>query len=369
MKHISRIFLTVLIVAVISGCAPAPVKKKGPVIFYPPLPQQPRIQFLTSIMLETDLERKQSRFDEFLIGTAPIMKRVGRPVDFAAETGKIYVADRLFKKILIIDLKKNEFRHIRDEGVGVIYNPGGLWRTDDGLLYLADMGRKQVLVFNKKDAFLTAYGEADQFSKPIDVAVDGNRVYVCDLNKNMVLVVDKQSGRTIQEIGGLGKEEGKLFKPSYITLDKDGNLYVTDSFNFRVQVFDPDGKFVKAIGCHGDNFGCFSRPKGLVRDDGNLLYVVDAAFENVQVFDSETSRLLMFFGGHGTGGGSMELPSGLYLDTKNVAYFQKYAHKDFKIKYLILVGNLMGARRVLVYGFGDWIGPILPGMKRPEVPK
>jgi sugar lactone lactonase YvrE len=365
MKHILRIILTVLIVAVISGCAPAPVKKKGPVIFYPQLPQQPRIQFLKSIMFETDLARKRSRFDEFLIGAEPIMKRVGRPVDFATKPGKIYASDRLFKKILIVDLIKNEFNYLRDQGMGTIYDPAGLWRTEDGLLYLADMERKQVLVYNNNDAFLTAYGEADQFSKPTDVAVYGNRIYVCDINKNMVLVVDKESGRTIQEIGGLGKEEGKFFKPAFITLDKDGNLYVTDSFNFRVQVFDREGKFLRTIGCHGDNFGCFTRPKDLVRDDENLLYVVDAAFENIQIFDSETAQLLMFFGGQGR----MELPAGLYLDTKNVAYFQKFAHKDFKVKYLLIVGNLFGNRRISIYGYGDWTGPILPGMKRPELPK
>jgi hypothetical protein len=370
MNRILHIFLTILIVAVLSSCAPAPVKKKGPVIFYPPLPAMPRLQFLTSIMLETDLGgTKRSGFEDFIIGGAEVTKRLGRPVDFASAPGKIFVADRMFRKIVIVNLEKKVFEEIRDEGIGVIYNPAGLWITEEGTLYIADMGRKQVLVYGSNGSFLNAFGELDQFSKPLDVAVHGNRIYVCDLDKNKVLVLDKTSGKMIQEIGGMGRKEGQFFKPSYITLDKEGNLYVTDSFNFRVQMFNQEGKFVKAFGCHGDNFGCFSRPKGLVRDDANLLYVVDAAFENIQIFDKETAKLLLFFGGHGTTGGSMELPGGVYLDKHNVKYFQKFADKNFKVRYLVIVGNLVGSRRLAVYGYGDWTGPILPGMKRPELPK
>ncbi len=367
MKRNLQILFTVLISAFLLSCAAPVVKQEGPSVFYPALPQTPRIQFLKSIMLEEDLERKQSKFDEFLLGEQPITKRIGRPIDIGTVKGKVYISDRLHKKILFIDLNKNEFDYIRDEGIGDIREPAGLWVTEDDMKYIADMGRKQVLVFDDKNEFANAYGEVDQFERPVDVAVDGNRIYVCDLKKNKIVVLDKNSGKTIQEIGEIGKGEGKFYKPSYLTLDHEGNLFVTDSFNFRVQMFDASGKFVKVIGFHGDNLGAFSRPKGTAVDRENHLYAIDAAFENIQIFDIETSKLLLFFGGHGNNPGNMHLPAGVYIGHNNIDYFQKFADKNFKIEYLIYVGNLIGTERLGVYGFGKWVGPPLPGMERKEI--
>ncbi len=360
-----RIIFIIFIAAMLLNCAgPAVKKEAGPTVFYPPLPQEPKIQFLTSIMFEDDLEKKQSKFDEFLLGEQTVMKRIGRPVDIGTEKGKIYVSDRLYKKILIIDLEKNEFDYIRDTGIGTITDSAGMWITKDGLKYVADMGRKQILVYDDKNEFLRVYGEVDQFDKPMDVAVFENRIYVSDIDKSKIIVLDKNTGKMVQEIGEQGKDEGMFFKPSYVSVDGEGNLFVTDSFNFRIQMFDSTGKFIRAFGFHGDVSGSFSRPKGHALDRDKHIYIADAAFENIQIFDTDTSKLLLFFGGFGGAPGSMYLPAGVYIDYYNVDYFQKYADKDFKIKYLIIVGNLVSDRRIGIYGFGEWIGPPLTGTSK-----
>jgi DNA-binding beta-propeller fold protein YncE len=350
--------------AMFFGCAGQEIKKEaGPVIFYPALPQKPRVQFLKYIMIETDLAKKTTTFDEFLFGEEVKIRRIGRPIDIGSAKGKIYVADRLFKAILIIDLVKNEFVNMRTTGIGYISEPGGMWMTDDGIKYIVDMGRKQVLVYDALDQFVTAYGEREQFERPVDVAVHESRVYVSDLARNSVIVVDKNTGQTIQEIGELGKDEGQLYKPSYLAIDKEGNLFVTDGFNYRIQMFDSSGKYIKSFGFQGDKPGTFARPKGIAVDREDHLYAVDAAFENIQLFDIETKDLLLHFGQSTGAAGSMYLPAPVYVDYHNVDYFQKFADKDFKLKYVLIVGNLVGNKRVGVYGFGDWIGPILPGME------
>ena len=359
MKHV--VFMILISVMLFSCAAQEVVKPAEPAVFYPPLPVEPRIQYLTSIMFEDDLEKKQSKFDTFLLGEKPVMKRIGRPVDIGTSKGKIYVSDRLYKKILLIDLVKKEFDYIKDTGVGTLSNPANMWMDEDGLKYVADMGRKQILVYDENDEFSKVYGDVDQFKKPIDVAVYENRIYVTDIELNKVIVLDKDSGKTVQEIGGLGKEDGMFYKPSYLSVDIEGNLYVTDSFNFRVQVFDPNGKFLRNIGFHGDVSGAFSRPKGLAIDKYKHLYVADAAFENVQIFDGDTGKLLLFFGGFGGARGSMYLPSAVHIDYQNVEYFQKYADKDFEIEYLIIIGNLVSEKRIGIYGFGKWVGPPLTG--------
>lgn len=360
-----KILFILSIAMVLFSCAPTP-ERKIETVFYPPLPQQPKLQFLLSITDEEDLGKKQSAFEEFLLGKKPPMKKIARPYDIGAVKGKIYISDRTFKKILIIDLVKNEFNYIRDEKAGALGEPAGIWVTEDDYKYVADMQRKQIVVFDDNNNFFRAYGENDQFGKPIDVAVYQNKIYVCDFDKHQIIVVDKDLGKTIHEIGGLGIEEGRFHKPTYVITDKEGYIYVNDAFNFRVQMFDPEGNFQKTFGYQGDTIGAFARPKGLDIDRDGHLYVVDTAFENVQIFENKTTDLLLFFGGFGPAPGSMYLPNGIYIDYHNIEYFRKYADKDFSLKYLVYVGNMLGENKFNVYGFGDWIGAPLPAMQKKE---
>ncbi len=353
---------TILAAIVLFSCA-APEKKIG-TIFYPPLPQQPRLQFLVSINGEEDIGKESGALEEFLFGKTSSMKRIARPYDIGAVKGKIYISDRTYKKILIIDLENKEFDDIKDKGMGALTDPAGIWVTEDDVKYVTDMKRKRVVVFGRDNKFLRAYGKKGQFDKPLDVAVYRDRVYVCDVNRHAIIVLDKDTGKTIKEIGGSGTEEGKMHKPTHVIVDHEGNIYVNDNFNFRIQIFDPDGNYLKTFSFQGVTAGGFIRPKGIDVDRDGHLYVADTAFENVQIFDVNITRLLFFFGGFGPGPGSMYMPSGIYIDYHNVEYFQKYADKDFKIKYLVYVGNMLGDNKLNVYGFGNWIGAPLPEIEK-----
>ncbi len=267
--------------------------------------------------------------------------------------------DRDQWKVVIIDLVEKKFDLLRDKRLGKLKDPTGIWITEDDFKYVADSKRKQVVVFGKNNEFIRAYGDKNLFDKPLDVAVYGSSVYVIDFNKHQLFVLDRDTGKHVKTIGGGGVEEGLFYKPTHVVVDHAGNIFVNDAFNFRVQKFDPDGKFLKSYGRLGDSLGNFARPKGLNADREGHLYVVDAAFQNVQIFDEEEGQLLLFFGGPGRGSGNMYLPSGIHLDYHNVDYFKQYADKDFQLKYLVYVGNLLGPKGFNVYGFGEWIGPPL----------
>ena len=367
MTNMKRMLCAVLAAAVLSGCAQTVEKDKGPT-FFPPLPQSPKLQFLLSINDEKDIGGEQSSgIKEWLVGTRPAQKQIARPQDIASSKGKIYILDRTFKKVLFIDLEKKQLDFIRDENEGALGDPMGLWVTEDDAKYVADVARKQILVFGKDNKFVRAYGETGQFERPSDVAVYQNRIYVADFTKMAVVVVDKDSGKTVQTIGEPGEATGKLNRPTHVSVDKQGNIYVNDSFNFRIQKFDPNGNYLKHFGYQGDTLGGFARPKGIAVDHDGLVYAVDTAFENTQIFDPETTDLLLFFGGYGPHRGSMYLPSGLHIDYDNVGYFNQFADKDFKIKYLVYVGNLLGDNKLNVYGFGEWIGAPLPVIERKPV--
>ena len=355
-----RAVFVLLALVTFSGCATVPEETES-VVFYPPLPQRPRLQFLHAITDEQDIGQSQGAFMEFLLGQPTSDKRIGKAYDIASTDGKIYVLDRRSRRLLIIDLAQRRFDFLKDQRMGTLDDPSGIWVTADDTKYIADMGRKQVLVFGVDNEFLRSYGGPDLFDRPVDVAVYENTVYVSDMAKNKIFALDRTSGKTKWSIGEKGQANGQFANPTHVVVDQHGSIYVTDAFNFRVQKFDRKGKFLKSYGYLGDAFGAFARPKGLDVDRDGHLYVVDAAFENVQIFDVKTGALLLFFGGGGTDPGNMYLPAGIHIDYRNAAYFSNYVDRDFRLKYVVYTGNFFGTKKLNVYGFGDWVGEPLRG--------
>jgi sugar lactone lactonase YvrE len=364
-----RTAFVLVVLTIFFGCATAPPEREIETVFYPPLPQQPRLQFLYSITSEDDIGSKQSAFDEFLFGKVQPKIKIVKPYDIGSSDGKIYILDRTVRKILIIDLANRKIDYFKDRRLGKLNDPSGFWITADDIKYVADMKRKQIVAFDKDDKFLKAYGGKDLFDRPVDVAVYGNTLYVCDMNKHQVFALDKSTGKPMWTIGKLGTKEGFFYKPTHVIVDHVGNIFVNDAFNFRVQKFDPKGNFIKSFGFHGDALGAFARPKGLAIDREGHLYVADAAFENVQIFDDRTGQLLLFFGGAGAAPGSMYLPAGVHIDYTNVQYFAKFADKDFRLKYIFYVVNSFGGNKLNVYGFGEWVGPSLTGKAEEKLEK
>jgi DNA-binding beta-propeller fold protein YncE len=359
MKRTFFLLVAVIGLTSLAGCATAPPEMEG-VKFYPPLPQRPKLQFLLAISSEEDIGVRQGPFMEFLLGQPTSDKRLGKSYDIASTEGKIYVLDRRYNKLVIIDLAKREFDYLQDERMGTLADPSGIWVSEDDVKYIADMKRKQVVVFGRENEFLRTYGGPDLFDKPVDVAVYENTVYVLDMEQNKIFALDKASGKPKWTIGELGHGEGQFANPTQLVVDYQGNIFVNDAFNFRVEKFDRNGTFMKAYGFLGDALGAFARPKGIDIDRDGHLYVVDAAFENVQIFNAETGQLLLFFGGPGEAPGNMYLPAGIHIDYRNVDYFSNFVDKDFRLKYLVYVGNMFGTKKLNVYGFGDWVGDSLP---------
>jgi len=314
--------------------------------FYPEPPHKPKLQFLTTINSEDELKSR-----DLPLTTLTFLK-IKRPYDMGSVKGRIYISDRKFLKVLVVDLDKGTLGLISGP-----YEAAGIWVTDDDYKYVADFSNRQIIVFDENNRIARTYTNKELFDKPTDVAVFENRIYVCDINKHKIFVMDRESGDVIQEFGGVGTDDGKFYKPTHVIVDKEGNLYVNDFFNLRIQKLDPDGNHLKSFGDPGDTLGKFARPKGISVDRGGHLYAVDAAFENVQIFDDETTDLLLYYGLFGLDPGNMYMPNGIFVDYENVDYFKKYADKHFDLEYLVYVGNTWGPVRMNVYGFGNWTGP------------
>lgn len=340
------------LVLLLTGCATGPKVDEG-YVFYPPLPNPPRIQYLATFSNENDVGGGVGGLGKFILGGEENASPIVKPYGTAIYDGKIYVVDARGSGYAVFNLKEEKFDFVLGSGGGSLQKPINIEIDKDGFKYITDTNRQQIVVFDRNDKYVRAYGEEGQF-KPSDVAVIGDRLYIADLLTHSIFVLDKQSGETLFKFSSAGSGEDQLFHPTNLAV-KDDHLYVADTTNSRVQVFTFEGEHVKSIGKIGTGLGEFARPKGIALDRENRLYVVDAAFENVQIFN-EDGRLLLFFGQSGYSRENINLPTTVAIDYDNLEYFQKYAAPSFQLEYVILVASQFGDSKVNVFGFGKMEG-------------
>lgn len=343
------------LVFVAAACS-APVRKPPTPVFSPPPPAPARIQFLTSLSGLKDVD-EQSAFNRFVVGEKQDVK-VDKPYGVAVYDGKIYVCDTN-NTVAVFDLKRKTFGPMNGAiGPGTLRQPVNISIEADGTKYVADPVRGQIVVFDRNDEYLKAYGVPGAW-RPVDAVPLEDRLYVADVGNGLVKVFDKQSGEMIKTIGDKGDPSERLDRPTNLAFDREGYLYVTDVGRFQVVKFDRDGHFKATFGKPGDNLGHFARPKGIALDREGRLYAVDASFNNVQIFNKE-GRLLMFFGEGGDKPGGLLLPAQVAIDYDNLPYFRQYVAPNFQVEYLVFVTSQFGSRRVNVLAFGKEQGKNYP---------
>ncbi len=342
----------------LAGCTATKPASKTVYTFFPPSPDEPRIQFLTSFSSDAELGRTRS-FADFITGEQPVGGLV-KPYGLALHDGKVFVCDTVGSMIEVFDLKRHRASYFAPPGEGKLRTPINLAIDTDGTRYVADTGRNQVVIYDAAGNFISAIGKKDEL-KPADVAVSTNRIYVGDMLNHVVRVYNKADQQflfTIPNTNSVAANAAKLFSPANLALDQNGRLLVSDVGGFRVQIYDLDGKYLRTLGQQGLAPGSFARPKGVAVDHQGLAYVVDAATQLVQIFDPE-GRLLLYFGQPGASTrGQLVLPASIKVDYDHVGYFQKYLAPGYQCEYLILVTSQFGPDKVSVYGF----------LKRPATP-
>jgi sugar lactone lactonase YvrE len=88
---------------------------------------------------------------------------------------------------------------------------------------------------------------------------------------------------------GSGINGDNFNRPSDVTWDRAGNIYVADGFgsNNRIAKFTKDGDFLKSWGQTGTGPGQFNQIRGIASDAAGNIYVADAGNKRIQVFDGE----------------------------------------------------------------------------------
>ncbi|HJV25453.1 MAG TPA: 6-bladed beta-propeller [Aromatoleum sp.] len=156
-------------------------------------------------------------------------------------------------------------------------------------------------------------------TKPYAVAVHKGRIYVSDSADRAIKVFDVPSGKYFT-IGD--SEPGMLAKPLGLDVDRAGRVYVADSTQKMIFIYDRDGKFLRKIG--GNEL--FDRISSVTVDPGGRrIYVVDIGgvkSENhrIRVFETATGRHVMDIGKRGSGPGEFNLPRDMAIGKEGRLY-------------------------------------------------
>ena len=251
-----------------------------------------------------------------------VLFQLAEPYGMAVDShGSLYVADQKVGAIFIFNTETREVELIKNETNAHFVRIIGLVMDDNDRLFVSDPGLRHILIFNtahKPEDVIT-----DGLVSPGAMAIDReNRLlYVSDIELDQVLVYDADSLKLIRKMGTTGHNHelttpGDFAKPTGLAVDSDGNLYVADTMNNRIEVFDADGKFISTFGKAGDGPGYFARPKGVAVDSDDHIWVADGMQDRVQVFNKE-AQLLIAFGGHGLLPGQFQGLVGIATDKNN----------------------------------------------------
>ena len=244
-------------------------------------------------------------------------------------------------------------------GSSFFSHPTGIIIDPEGNLLIADTGNDRVVKCDREEKFLKETGgfgsEEGQFNRPTYIATDnGLNIYVVDTqnkrvqrfdrNLNFISIIQIEpsenfSGFGLLEgiavtsggelllsdieddyiikldnfyafertFGGFGYGEGSLRDPLGISVDRKGNIYVADSQNDRVAVYDPFGNFLKSLGEK-----TLRKPGGVTVGEDGLIYVANTGKNSIAIFDPE-GNLILEYGTWGSGMGNFSKPTDLKL--------------------------------------------------------
>lgn len=288
-------------------------------LVWPSPPNIPRVRYVSyfagmkmEVTADGEAPKQKSGWMDRLAGVQPENRKGQKQMPFQLlgpygmavdSKGNLYVADQKVGAIFIFNTETHDTTLIRNGFEAHFGLINGIAIDDDDRIFVTDGKMHRVLIFNAK------HDVTDQIDKglvdPVGIAIDkeNRQLYVADTQQDQVFVYDADSLKLIRTIGKGGQKHtlttpGDFSNPTGVAVDKDGNLYVTDTMNYRVEIFDADGGFISEFGRHCDGPGCFAHPKGIAVDSDSHIWVADPMLDLLQIFDKE-GQLLGVIGGHG----------------------------------------------------------------------
>lgn len=225
------------------------------------------------------------------------VSELGRPMNLTVHENRLYVAEYFNDRIQIFKFDGTSLGTIGASGTGKaqLDAPGGVAVRNDGSLVVADFYNQRIQHLTGKGKFVRQWGKtreigvwAGEFNYPTDVAIgpDGT-FYVADGYGDRVQAF-LPDGKFSHKWGGpfgmniFGPFNGWFAVVTGIAVGPNGNVFVADFYNHRIQKFAPDGTFLTSFGAQGTGPGQFQHPIAVdVAADG-MVFVADYGNNRMQ---------------------------------------------------------------------------------------
>ena len=209
-------------------------------------------------------------------------------------------------------------------GQGQFIGPRGVAVDDDDNIIITDTLNNRIQKFTADGKFITSVGSKGkkplQFDYPTGIAIHpiSKRVYVSESNNHRVQILNPdQTSHSM--FGSLGSGKGQFIRSRGLAFDNEQNVYVgEDRDNTRIQVFTVKGAHLRWL---GDTKMSYPHDVGI--DSNDTIYVCDTCNHRICIFDSN-GTLLHSFGTKGKLPGQFNQPHGLAVDKNGLIYVSDY---------------------------------------------
>ncbi len=192
---------------------------------------------------------------------------------------------------------------------------GGGLTTSGNLLFVSDSRNDRVQRFRLDGSGATQISAPGLLDNPRGLATRGQRLLIADDHHHRLVVMDF-GGRVLRTVGsGQGAGANQFSFPFGVTVDPRGRVFVADDINHRVLRFGPQPayKYRARWGHYGTGRGQLAYPRAIASDAAGALYVTNTGNDRIDVFD-RTGRLLRSFGLSGRGSSQFNTPLGITAD-------------------------------------------------------
>lgn len=266
--------------------------------------------------------------------TGKLLKEYSMPNDGAAfdrygykfainsKDGKIMEISEAGEKIGTFGTRgkgKSEFRKLRDIAI-----------DREGNIYLCDEENKKVVVIKVTTAYagprlpeaelldrFTIKGPAAKFPHKADVFAltpDGKVVAWLPEAKELAQFENGTKKTLVKE----GKLQGQVRAPRGLFVDKGGKIFVADTGNDRIQIFNPDGTYDNMFGESGSDEGQFRAPSAVAVNSVGNIYVADTKNKKIKAFSAD--GMFMFAQGPALGNVTLVNPVAIACDENKNLY-------------------------------------------------
>ncbi|MBW6475046.1 MAG: SMP-30/gluconolactonase/LRE family protein [Anaerolineaceae bacterium] len=268
----------------------------------------------------------------------------------------LFIGDLSNRCIQKFDINGN---HLLAFGEGITSDPYAIAVDDQDQVFVVSQYHSTIEVFSSDGAYLRTIGDRSnpgdqpgEFQWPEGLALDtqGN-LYVSDTRNNRIQKLTN-AGEFVTSWGGIMSNPGEFNGPSDVLITAEQHLLVVDTVNHRIQRFTEDGTFIASWGSEGYAQDQFKHPRAAVIDDIGNIYVADHDNCRIQVFNKNGEFIDSWSGGHDF----LFHPSGMTINKlNNHLYISDTA--NHRIKVLDLDGNEQFTWGSFGQGNGEFIAP------------